>query len=193
MNRTGWIATMLAATLCVLFSVPAGAQEFRAKISGFQEVGGLGAAETGAILSSGEGTLKLTLDKDAKLLNYELTYSGLTSVLQSHIHFGKNHVAGGIMVFFCTNLGIGPAGTPVCPAAGGTVTGQISASGVVGPAGQNVTAGNFDAVIAALTSNTAYVNIHTTKFPMGEIRGQIIRGSIGKGNDHDHDKDDNHH
>ena len=181
MNRIGWAATMLAAALFGLSSVPVSAQEFHAKLSGFQEIGGLGAGETGAILSAGEGTLKLTLDKSAQTLTYELTYSGLTDVKQSHIHFGKYHVAGGIMVFFCTNLANGPAGTPICPGGGGTVTGSITASGVVGPAAQNVTAGDFDAVIAALTSNTAYVNIHTAKFPAGEIRGQIHRESRVKG------------
>jgi len=36
-----------------------------------------------------------------------------------------------------------------------------------------VTPGNFDALVAALTSDTAYVNVHTTNFPAGEIREQI--------------------
>jgi hypothetical protein len=39
--------------------------------------------------------------------------------------------------------------------------------------GQNVQAMDFDALVDALTSNTAYANIHTTPgFPGGEIRGQ---------------------
>jgi hypothetical protein len=45
-----------------------------------------------------------------------------------------------------------------------------------------VTVGDFNAIVAALTSNTAYANIHTTAFPAGEIRGQIHR------EDRDHDK-----
>lgn len=92
------------------------------------------------------------------------------------IHFGKDHVAGGIMVFFCSNLGNGPAGTPLCPDDTGgsvTVTGTLTATDVVGPTTQNVSAGDFDAIVAALSSNTAYGNIHTKKFPSGEIRGQI--------------------
>ena len=35
--------------------------------------------------------------------------------------------------------------------------------------------GDFDALTDALTSNTAYGNIHTVNFPAGEIRGQIRR------------------
>ena len=45
-----------------------------------------------------------------------------------------------------------------------------------GPTAQNVTPGDFDALADALESNTAYGNIHTTKFPAGEIRGQVHRG-----------------
>jgi hypothetical protein len=167
---------MLAAVMLLLLSVPARAQEYSAKFSGFQEVGGLGGGETGAILSTGQARLKLVLDKAAQTLTYTLTYSGLSNVLQSHIHFGKEHVAGGIMVFFCTNLGNGPAGTPTCPddASGEvTVTGTVSAAGVVGPTAQNITAGDFAGVVAALASNTAYGNIHTKQFPAGEIRGQV--------------------
>jgi CHRD domain len=152
---------------------------FTAKLDGFQEVGGLN-KETGAILSGGTGTLKLTLNKAAQTLLYELTYSfpatetnGATNVLQSHIHFGKNHQPGGVIVFLCTNLGNGPSGTPPCPTPEGTVTGTITAADVQAIATQQVSAGDFGAVVAALGSNTAYVNIHTANFPAGEIRGQV--------------------
>lgn len=152
--------------------------KFTAKLDGFQEVGGLN-AETGAILTEGKGRLELTLDKSHQTLTYKLTYffpsveaNGPTNVLQSHIHFGRVHTPGGIMVFFCTNLGNGPAGTPPCPTPEGTVTGTITAAGVQAVTGQQVTAGDFGAVVAALTSNTAYANVHTTNFKSGEIRGQ---------------------
>jgi len=158
---------------------------FSAKLSGFEEVGGVGAAQTGAILSAGTATVDLQLDRNAQTLTYTLEFSGLSSdVTQSHIHFGKRHVGGGVMVFFCSNLNNGPAGTPMCPAGGGTVTGTIMAAGVVGPTAQGVTVGDFNAVVQALDSNTAYANVHTTKFPAGEIRGQVRRGNHGH---HDHD------
>jgi hypothetical protein len=153
------------------------ADEFSARLSGFQEIGGLGAGETGAILSNGTGTL--SLDVGTSSIKYKLTFSGTaTTVAQAHIHFAKVHVAGGIMVFLCTNLGNGPAGTPACPVSG-TVTGTLTAASVVGPTAQNVTPGDFNALLSALDSNTAYVNVHTSQFPSGEIRGQIRRGDRG--------------
>jgi hypothetical protein len=157
---------------------------FAAKLSGFQELGALN-SETGAILTDGSGTLQLTLDKAAQTISYELTYSGLSApVTQSHIHFGRVHVPGGIMVFFCSNLTTPapPAGTQACPSSGGTITGMWSATNVQGIAGQNVTAGDFDALTDALFSNSAYANVHTTKFPAGEIRGQVHKGDgAGRG------------
>ena len=165
---------LLAGGLAGLSAGFAQAQEFGARLNGFEELGALN-AETGAIRSAGKGTLSLDVDKSQA--SYTLTYSGLSApVTQAHIHLGKIHVPGGIMVFFCTNGGNGPAGTPLCPPSGGTVTGTWTAASVVGPAGQNVTPGDFSALLDALNSNTAYANIHTTKFPAGEIRGQVRRG-----------------
>ena len=165
---------LLAGSIAAIFGGVAQAQEFGARLNGFEELGALN-NETGAILSNGKGTLSLDVDKSQ--ITYTLTYSGLSApVTQAHIHFAKIHVPGGVMVFFCTNLGNGPAGTPLCPASGGTVTGTWTAASVVGPTAQNVPVGDFGAVISALNSNTAYANIHTTKFPAGEIRGQVRRG-----------------
>jgi hypothetical protein len=175
MHRNMLIGFAAAAAL-VFASASAHAEKFSTVFSGFNEVGGLN-AETGAILSEGTGTLDLDLNKSAQTLTFTLTFSGLSApVTQSHIHFGKIHTPGGIVVFFCSNLGNGPAGTAACPAGGVTVTGTITAAGVVAVPGQNITAGDFDAIADALESNTAYGNIHTTKFPAGEIRGQIHRG-----------------
>jgi len=171
------MSAAFASAVCAMLAAPANAEEFSAKFSGFNEIGGLGAGETGAILSEGKGTLHLTLDRRAQTLTFKLTYSDLSSaVTQSHIHFGKARVAGGIIVFFCSNLASPPPGTQPCPANGGTVTGTITGANVIGPAAQNVTPGDFDALSDALSSHTAYGNVHTMKFPAGEIRGDIRPG-----------------
>jgi len=54
--------------------------------------------------------------------------------------------------------------------------GRITAGEILGVPSQNIPAGTFEALIAALVSDTTYANVHTTKFPAGEIRGQVQRG-----------------
>jgi hypothetical protein len=168
--------SLIVVVLMLVVAGTASGEEFNATFSGFEELGALN-AETGAILSDGTGTLHLSVDKQHQLATYSLTYSGLTSaVLQSHIHFAKRHVPGGIFVFLCTNLGNGPAGTPACPNPSGTVTGTITPASILAVPGQNITAGDFGALETILESNTAYGNIHTNNFKAGEIRGQIRKG-----------------
>ncbi|HVK95800.1 MAG TPA: CHRD domain-containing protein [Noviherbaspirillum sp.] len=167
MHTARTIGAVVAAVAAGLSSTYTHAQEFTTQLSGFNEV-------PAAILSPGTGVLHLNLDAQAGTLSYTLSYSDLTTpVTQAHIHFGKEHVAGGVMVFFCSNMGNAPAGTPPCPESGGTVNGAITADGVVGPEQQNVTPRDFNALVAAITSQTGYANVHTTKFPPGEIRGEI--------------------
>jgi hypothetical protein len=169
-------SAMLMAAPLMLLGANAGAVEFSAAFSGFEEVGALN-AETGAIFSPGKATLDLDLNRNARTITFKLTYSGLSApITQAHIHFGKRHVPGGVMVFFCTNISNGPAGTQLCPQGNATVTGMFTGASVVGPAAQHITPGDFDALVAAIDSNTAYGNIHTTNFPAGEIRGQVRRG-----------------
>jgi hypothetical protein len=177
MYRAMLLGTLFSATtLAPAAMASQHTEEFQAVFSGFNEVGALN-AESGAILSEGHATLALKLDRANQMVGFTLQYSGLSApVTQAHIHFGKVHMAGGVMVFFCSNLASAPAGTQPCPANGGTVTGTISAANVLAIAGQNVPAGNFDALVDALESNTAYANIHTTAFPAGEIRGEVRRG-----------------
>jgi len=170
--RPIWAIRILAITgvLALAFTTATadeGATSFRTSMNGFQE--------TPPILTNGNGTFHATVHGNS--LTYTETFSGLTSnVTQSHIHFGERAVAGSIFVFLCSNLGNGPAGTPACPAAGGTVSGTVTAANVIGVSGQNISAGDFAALLRILRSGDAYVNVHTVKFPAGEIRGQVRAG-----------------
>jgi hypothetical protein len=121
--------------------------------------------------SDGSGTFRAIIHEDGTITFTE-TFNNLTgSPLVSHIHFGEIHVAGGVMIFLC-----GGGGQPACPAvsSGRIDNGTITAANVVGPAGQGITAGDLASALRAIRQGAGYVNIHTTKFPGGEIRGQVI-------------------
>jgi len=133
-----------------------------------------GYAENPLALSTGaSGQFQARIDDDQQTITYSLTYSGLTgTVTQAHIHFGSPSQIGGVSFFLCTNLGNGPVGTQPCPASG-TITGTITPADVIGPAGQGIAAGEFDEIVAAIRNGTAYVNVHSSQFPVGEIRAQF--------------------
>jgi hypothetical protein len=44
---------------------------------------------------------------------------------------------------------------------------------VIGPVPQGITPGEFDELLEAIRAGVAYVNVHTSTFPAGEIRGQL--------------------
>jgi hypothetical protein len=142
-------------------------------LTGYQET----SSGTPAGLSTdGTGTFEAQIAEDDQSISYELTYSGLSSnVTQSHIHFGNRYTSGGISLFLCSNLGNGPAGTPACPATGGTVTGTLTPASVVGPAAQGIPVGaaGWPRILAAIRAGVTYANVHTVNFPAGEIRTQL--------------------
>jgi hypothetical protein len=145
-----------------------GQKKFSEQLTGFEEA-------PITLSTPGVGTFKATIDRNAEAINYTLTFSGLESdVQQSHIHFGGSWEAGPVIVFLCTNLGNGPAGTQACPVAGGTITGTIAAADVLGGAAtRGLDAGDFDGLVQALRGGGTYVNVHSVNRPGGEIRAQI--------------------
>lgn len=163
----------------VATAVPAQAQggTFTTRLRAFEEVP--------SIASPAGGHFQGTLNEDGTEMSYELTYSHTEgAVTQAHIHLAQRGVNGGIMVFLCSNLGNGPAGTPACPAAGGTVTGTFSAEDIIGPTAQGVAPGELFTLVRAARAGFAYVNVHSTVYPGGELRGQLQgRGSSGGSGD----------
>ena len=138
--------------------------------------GYLEGAPGGPVSSVASGEFQATIDDSADTITYEVSYQDLEgTVTQSHIHFGQRSVNGGISAWLCeTATNPSPsASTPMCPAPGGTVTGTITPLEVVGPTGQGIAPGEFEELVAAIRAGRAYANVHSSKFPGGEVRGQI--------------------
>jgi CHRD domain-containing protein len=166
----GAAAAAVAATSVALANGDRHRNSFRANLNGFNEVvGGPGAASTGSISTRARGTFHATLRSNPARLVFRLTYSGMEggTVIAAHPHFAQQHVGGGVFTHLCG----GPK--PACPTPGGTVEGEILASDIVGPTDQGVEAGAFGEFVRALRAGAVYVNVHSTNFPEGEIRGQV--------------------
>jgi hypothetical protein len=130
------------------------------------------------INTTGDGDFKAVVSGDRTSITYMLTYRNMSStVTQSHIHFGRPAIAGGISLFLCTNL-TPPAGVPTpppCPPFPATVMGTLTAADTIAVPGQGIDAGaaGFAEMIAAMSNGAAYANVHTTLRPSGEIRSRL--------------------
>lgn len=133
-----------------------------------------------AISTTAKGHFSAHYDKASAAITYELSYQDLEgTVTQAHIHFGRRGVSGGIMVWLCqTTTNPAPAAVaatvPVCPQSG-SVTGVINSNSVIGPAAQGIEPAAFNEFVRAIRNNAGYVNVHSSKYPPGEIRGQLGR------------------
>jgi hypothetical protein len=170
MSKAIRVAAVLGVALVLgVASLSAAAATFdvRTRLSGYQEVP--------AISTTAHGNFQAKITETGKI-RYRLHYADVegVSVTQAHIHFGQRGVNGGITVFLCSNLGNGPAGTPACPAAPGTVEGVLTADDMVGgAAAQGISAGEFGELRRAIRNGVAYANIHSETYPGGEARGQL--------------------
>jgi hypothetical protein len=147
-----------------------GSRDFKGKdMSGY--------VESPAVSSVASGSFEAKLSQDGDTISYELSYGDLeASVTQAHIHIGNAAEFGGITLWLCeTATNPDPdatADTPTCPQSG-TVTGELERSDVKAIAAQGIAAGELEEVLAAMRGGHAYANVHTSKFPPGEIRAQI--------------------
>jgi CHRD domain len=191
-GRLKWavgVAVLAAAAAVGTVAVAGGGKKVSAELTGYQEVP--------AISTSGNGTFKARIDRNGQEISYQLTYSDLEAdVQQAHIHMGQRAVNGAIVVFLCSNIGTGPPGTQPCPGPReGTVEGTITPDDVLDitgasppPGGQGIEAGAFDELVDAIKAGVTYANVHSMRWPAGEVRGQLEGGDDdGDGNEDDDD------
>lgn len=156
---------LAGALLCL--SAPAAAESVFVQLKGHEEVP--------SISTTAHGSFRAEINAAAGTIAYQLSYSGLQGdVRQAHIHFGQRSVNGGVSVFLCqTTFNPDPTTfAPTCPQSG-TVSGILRANNVIGPAAQGMTSGEFAELVRAMRNGVAYVNVHSTTFPGGEVRGQV--------------------
>jgi hypothetical protein len=141
---------LILAMLAVLFACPpAGAQtSWTTTLSG--------ASVVPPISTSGSGNFDATLSADQTVMTFTLTYQIKGSVAQARIHRGFTGSNGPAIYY----LSAGPFASPL--------TGQTD------PAPAGGAPGFLSADFADLQAGNLYLNLATTAYPAGEIRGQIV-------------------
>jgi len=168
MQRLGKLIAVIAIVSVSTIALAQGFKKISEFLTGYEET-------PSAVSTTGNGTFNARISNDGSRIDWELSYNDLEgAVQQAHIHFGQKGVTGPISVFLCTNLGNGPAGTQPCPAPPATISGTITAVDVTNLANERgISAGEFDELLNAMRAGVTYVNVHSTRWPGGEIRSQI--------------------
>ena len=151
------------ASMTVLLSLAGGATIARADFTATAVL--LGANERpNPTNSPGLGFATITFETAKDDILYMVTFSGLSApATASHIHIGSASVAGPIVLPF-TDMGP-PAATS------GTFSGVLTNVDIINSATSGLT--DVSQIAAQILAGNAYVNIHTSVFPAGEIRGQL--------------------
>jgi hypothetical protein len=129
-----------------------------------------GGEEVPAVMTGATGNAIFHLSADGTSMDYKLIASNIVDVLQSHIHCGTPGLNGPVTVFL-----FGPS-APV-PSNGILAQGTITAANVIPRPDSEACPGgiaDLDDVIEKLRTGGAYVNVHTSAHPGGEIRGHVI-------------------
>ena len=153
--------SVLAAGLTLMLTASANAQvlNFTANLNGGEETpppglntGAVGLAEVGVDLTNREVVVNLQL------------FNLPTGTTAGHIHAGSKGTAGPVILDFSF-----PQGR----------TGDIAITFRLGQAAfrarPEIGINTLDDAIQAIVGLNAYVNVHTTQYPGGEIRGQLVR------------------
>lgn len=117
--------------------------------------------------SKARGSAWFRIVRDAKssaidAIEYRVRVSNLNDLTAGHIHSGAEGIAGPVVVDLHPRTGTGRA-------QGIIAEGTIRVGDLVGP----LTGLTLADLYALFTSGEAYVNLHTTAYPGGEIRDQL--------------------
>ncbi len=130
-------------------------KSFKAVLSGSQEIP--------AAKSMAKGDATFTLSKDGKELMYKVNVSDIENVDAAHIHFGKKGQNGPPLAL------IDIKGKKAGKFSGTLAEGKITSSDLLG----SLKGKSVQDLLKDIESGDAYINVHTDKYPDGELRGQI--------------------
>jgi hypothetical protein len=134
-------------------------QSFRAQLSGKQVVP--------PVTTKAEGLAVFHLSQDGTKLRYKLTVSNIENVTFAHIHLAAPGRNGPPVVGLYPES---PERKPVTGKFTGTLAqGTITAKQLTGPLARKT----LKDLVAEMKAGKTYVNVHTRKYPDGEIRGEI--------------------
>ena len=130
--------------------------------------------------TNAQGQAIFRVSDDGQSVDYKLIAANIDNAFMAHIHRGPAGTNAPIVVWLFPSTAVSPGPLGAGRLDGVIAEGTITAANFIGPlAGQPMSA-----LLAAISSGNAYVNVHTNDgvsptntgpgdFPGGEIRGQV--------------------
>lgn len=114
-----------------------------------------------------QGEAVFNLSKDGDSIHYKITVANIENVTMAHIHEGAVGANGSVVVWLYPSA---PPPKLIPGKSNGVLAeGTITSASLIGPlAGKTISD-----LVNDIKSGKAYVNVHTSQYPGGEIRGQI--------------------
>src|SRR5258708_10948620 len=159
--ETVWLSCVLVFLIGLLLLPipPAGAQsaKFEAALSGKEQAPPIDTPAKAAFVLSGKG----------KSLHYTLSVVDIENATMAHIHIGHAGEEGPIAVWLypSNSSDVVKKGKFTGVLAQGTIT----AANLIGP----LQGTSLENLVSDIKAGDAYVNVHSTAHPGGEIRGQL--------------------
>lgn len=114
-----------------------------------------------AVETNAAGHASVKISKDETYLEYKITVANIDDVLASHFHLAPAGSNGGVVAFLFSG--------PVTNPNGVLAEGIITEEDLIGP----LAGSSFQELLNAIRSGNIYVNVHSTAYPGGELRGQL--------------------
>jgi hypothetical protein len=153
------LVVIIAVVAILLLSMPAAPSVFSAELNGANEVPPVETMATGEAM--------FTLSEDGMTLHFTLDIANLENITMAHIHLAPVGVNGAVVVWLYPSA---PPEQLIPGTFTGTLAeGDITADSLVG----SLEGQPLSSLIDEINSGNAYVNVHTSQYPAGEIRDQI--------------------
>ncbi len=134
----------------------------RSVINFITQLSGEAEVQTPAVETQATGVSKFQLSKDGTSMTFFVNVAQLENVRFAHLHLGAAGSNGPIVVDLRLDKVSGPVN-------GRYAEGTTTSSSMKGPLlGQPLSA-----LVDAIVAGRIYVNVHTDRFPGGELRGQV--------------------
>jgi hypothetical protein len=164
------VRSRLIISIVVLLAFVLSAAAVAAQGNNRNFVAPLNAAEEVAeppVVSNARGLAKFQLSKDGDELRYKVIVANIENVSMAHIHLAPAGVNGPVVAWLYPD---GPPPQLIEGRVNGVLAeGVITSADLVGPlVGQTL-----DDLLAEMRAGNTYVNVHTSQYPAGEVRGQI--------------------